>query len=98
MTHQHQQNIKIVSLNVKGLNHPVKRKKILDYIRKQNADIILLQETKIDAALAESWCNSQFTDVAYSAAIGKKNGVITLIARKARTELSSYTADKADGW
>lgn len=40
-------SIRITSLNVKGLNHPIKRKKVLTWIKKQDTRIALLQETHI---------------------------------------------------
>ncbi len=33
------------SWNVKGLNHPVKRSKVLSHLKSMNTDIIFLQET-----------------------------------------------------
>uniref|UniRef100_A0A8D0AHU0 exodeoxyribonuclease III n=1 Tax=Sander lucioperca TaxID=283035 RepID=A0A8D0AHU0_SANLU len=38
---------RIVSWNVRGLNHPVKRGKILAHLKSLKADIIFLQETHI---------------------------------------------------
>lgn len=38
---------RIVSWNVRGLNHPVKRGKILAHLKSLNVDIIYLQETHI---------------------------------------------------
>uniref|UniRef100_A0A803K2U2 exodeoxyribonuclease III n=1 Tax=Xenopus tropicalis TaxID=8364 RepID=A0A803K2U2_XENTR len=38
-------NLKIVSLNVNGLNTPEKRKQIVKIMRKQKGDIVILQET-----------------------------------------------------
>ena len=39
------ERIKILSLNVKGLRDPVKRKAIFRWVKKQNSDITFLQET-----------------------------------------------------
>lgn len=38
---------RIVSWNVRGLNHPVKRGKVLAHLKSLKADIIYLQETHI---------------------------------------------------
>uniref|UniRef100_A0A8C9X622 exodeoxyribonuclease III n=1 Tax=Sander lucioperca TaxID=283035 RepID=A0A8C9X622_SANLU len=38
---------KIVSWNVRGLNHPVKRGKIMAHLKSLKADVIFLQETHI---------------------------------------------------
>ena len=39
--------LKFLSLNARGLNNPVKRVAILDFLRKQGAHIVMLQETHI---------------------------------------------------
>lgn len=38
---------KIISLNVKGLNHAIKCKKMLTWFKKEKADIALLQESHL---------------------------------------------------
>lgn len=42
-------NIKLVSLNVNGLNNPVKRSKVLVKLKKEHAQVILLQETHLSS-------------------------------------------------
>lgn len=37
----------VLSLNVRGLNSPFKRSKVLDFLHRQNVDIALLQETHL---------------------------------------------------
>jgi exonuclease III len=39
---------KIISLNVRGMNEPKKRTKIRRLLREQKADIMCLQETKME--------------------------------------------------
>ena len=38
-------NIKIMSLNVNGLNVPMKRERVMTKLKKEKAQIIFLQET-----------------------------------------------------
>lgn len=40
-------HLNIVSWNVKGLNHPVKRKKVLTHLKQLNTDIAFLHETHL---------------------------------------------------
>lgn len=40
-------DVKIVSLNVRGLNHPVKRAAILSLLENADNDICMLQETHL---------------------------------------------------
>ena len=39
---------KYVSFNIKGINNAVKRKKLLCWLKKEKANIVLLQETHLD--------------------------------------------------
>ena len=41
--------IKMVSLNVNGLNNPIKRGKVFTKFRKEEMQVILLQETHLSA-------------------------------------------------
>ncbi len=40
-------HIKIMSLNVNGLNSPIKRQKVMAKLKKEKAQIIFLQETHL---------------------------------------------------
>lgn len=40
-------NIKLVSLNVNGMNNPVKRSKVLAKLKKEKGQILFLQETHL---------------------------------------------------
>lgn len=68
----------MVSLNVKGLNHPVKRKKIMDYLARTKGDVVLLQETKLSQGEADKVTARWLGESACSPAAGKKGGVMTL--------------------
>lgn len=35
-------NLSLMTWNVKGLNNPVKRKKVLNYIKSKNIDIVFM--------------------------------------------------------
>lgn len=43
-------NIKIVSWNVRGLNHSVKRASIFRYLKKTKPHVVLLQKTHLDGS------------------------------------------------
>ena len=42
-------NISIITLNVNGLNSPIKRHRVADWIKKQNPIICCLQETYLSS-------------------------------------------------
>lgn len=80
-------DLKIVSLNVKGLNHPAKRRKVLEYLSKTKGDIVVLQETRLSGEDADRIKAKWVGQAACSPAIVKKRGVITLINKKAHITL-----------
>lgn len=61
----------LITYNVHGLNHPIKRKKIISQMKKMHCSIALLQETHLTetehAKLRREWIN-----LVYSASNGKK--------------------------
>lgn len=58
-------NLKCVSYNVNGLNHPIKRKKILTQLKRLGCLIGLLQETHLNekehAKLKRDWVGQEFS-------------------------------------
>ena len=44
-------NLKVISFNVNGVLNPVKRSKILGKMKKENAQVVLLQETHLSKNL-----------------------------------------------
>ena len=50
-----------LSLNVRGLNDNKKRRKIFSWCKKQNTDIVFLQETYSTAEVENIWTNEWAT-------------------------------------
>lgn len=71
--------LNLLSWNVKGLNHPVKRRRVFSHIKQLKAAIIFLQETHIrnsdNSRLMRGWAGQQF----HSAFQAKARGVSILI-------------------
>lgn len=76
-------DLNIVSWNVKGLNHPVKRRKVFSHLKQLKTDIVFLQETHVRASehsrLMVGWAGQHF----HSAFQAKTRGVSILVARRA---------------
>lgn len=85
--------LNIVSYNVHGLNHPIKRKKIFNQLKKTHCSIALLQETHLSEnehmKLRREWVN-----LVYSASHGKKRGVAVLINRALAFSTEKVVQDK----
>ena len=87
-------NLTIVSYNVHGLNHPIKRKKIFCQLKKMRCSIALLQETHLPESehlkLRREWVS-----LVYSASNGRKRGVAILINRNLAFCTEKVIQDKA---
>lgn len=87
-------NLNIINWNVKGLNHPVKRRKIFNHLKQLRADIVLLQETHVRASehsrLMMGWAGQHF----HSAFQAKARGVSILVASHVQFEADNITSDK----
>lgn len=80
------------SYNVHGLNHPIKRKKILNQLKKLKCLIALLQETHLSGEenekLKREWVNQ-----VYYASYGKRRGVTILIHKSVPFVLENVIKD-----
>lgn len=74
-------SLKIISLNVRGLQDNTKRKAIFLFIRKTDASVILLQETHSSDTDSKFW-KSQWGDQAYFAHASHRSVGVTLLFNK----------------
>lgn len=86
---------KVVSYNINGLKHPIKRKTILSQLKKLNCSIALLQETHLDdkehRKLRREWVGQVFSS---SCKEGRKRGVAILVHRALGLTVEKTHADK----
>lgn len=73
-------DISIASLNVRGINHNIKREAIFHWARKQKFDILFLQETYSDKNTEQTWKNEWNGDIIF--AHGSKHSRGTMILFK----------------
>lgn len=89
------QDIKMVTFNVKGISSPVKRSKILSKVKRENAQIVLLQETHLTAIEHEKLKRMGYSRAYYSSyKNGRRRGVIILISQKIAFNFVSEQSDK----
>ena len=76
-------SLKVISYNVKGLHSPIKRKKIINQLKRNSCQIAFLQETHLSdkehEKLKKSWADKVFYS---SHPSGRKRGVAILIHRQ----------------
>lgn len=88
--------LKVISYNVKGLHNPIKRKKIIGQLKKENCHIAYVQETHLSDglhdALKKTWANQIFYS---SHPSGRKRGVAILIHRQVNFTPTSVFKDSS---
>ena len=74
-------DIKIVSLNVRGLRESSKRREMFNFLKKSNADIICLQETHSCYEEEENWCKLWGSEIVFSHGNTNSRGVAILFKK-----------------
>lgn len=74
--------VKVVSWNINGCGNPVKRKKILLYLKHKQADIAFIQETHLEEDEAKKFKRDWVGHVYYSSFSSQRNGVLILIHKR----------------
>ena len=74
-------NLKIITINIQGLADKVKRTKVFRYIREQNVDIALLQETHSTKNCHKIWKAEWGGNIRFSDGISNAQGVAILFKR-----------------
>lgn len=77
----HGEGIRLLSWNVRGMNHPVKRRKVFMHLNKLKAEIIFLQETHIKQT-AKALLNPGWAAQIYQSNFSTKSRGVAIIVRK----------------
>ena len=86
-------SLKIGSLNARGLNNRLKRKRLLQRIRKDNYDIFMCQESHIENNEGPLWEAEWGGKMIYSAGSGQCRGVCTYISNRLNFLLLDVVTD-----
>lgn len=87
--------LKVTTFNVNGILNPGKRSQILLKMKRENAEIVLLQETHLTPVEHEKLKRMGFSKVYYSSyRSGHRRGVAILISQKIPFEYLSEISDK----
>lgn len=71
--------VKVMSWNINGCGNPVKRKKVLSYLKLQHTDIAFIQETHLKDGEAKIFKRDWVEQVFFSSFSSKKNGALILV-------------------
>ena len=86
----------MVTLNVNGLNDPIKRHRVSDWIKKQDPPICCLQETHFSPKDTSSLKMKGWRTIYHSNGSQKKPGVAILISDKLKFITKIVVRDKRD--
>ena len=87
-------HLSIVTLNVNGLNDPIKRRRVMDWIKKQAPSICCLQETHFRQKDIYSLKIKRWRIIYHSNGPQKKAGVAILISDKLKFILKTVVRDE----
>ena len=86
-----------LSLNVRGLNDNKKRRKIFSWCKKQNTDIVFLQETYSTAEVENIWTNEWCNQIIFSHGTNHARGVPILFKIGLHFKIEKLITDHNDG-
>ena len=83
-----------LTLNVKGINHCIKRKRIINYLKQHQIDMALLQETHLNDTEHTNLRQGGYNQVFFSSFTTRARGVAILINKTIPFRLLSTYKDK----
>lgn len=86
--------LKVVSMNVNGLNSPTKRRAIFDHLRKAKVDVYLLQETHSTTNTEKIWGQEWGAPAFFCNGSKSSRGVAILVSRDLLFTLQNSNADE----
>ena len=90
---EHNYCFSLLSLNVRGLNNETKRKALFDWLRKQSAQIIFLQETYSTQALESKWEQEWGGKIIFAHGTNHSTGTAILFKRGVAVEIVDEEID-----
>lgn len=85
--------INVVSLNVNGIRNETKRRTIFNYLKHDNAHIVLLQETHSSPEIESVWSNEWGSKIIYSHGSNFSRGVAVMFAKNFPVQVDTYRYD-----
>ena len=85
--------LKMVSLNVRGLNESKKRRNIFRWLHRNDWDIMMMQETYSNANIEQVWQNEWGGQILFSHGSNHSKGVMTLLRNNIKADIIKYKVD-----
>lgn len=86
--------LRITTWNVKGLGHPIKRRKVMSKLRTEKCDIVFLQETHLLQKEADKLIGGWVGKVYYNEGTSNIRGVIILINKQLQFKCTKQMKDR----
>ena len=86
--------LRLCTWNIKGVHSPVKRRKVLRFLKKGHIDIALLQETHLDDEEHLKLQKEGFNQVFFSSFTSRSRGVAILVRRNLQFSLLDCIKEK----
>ena len=86
--------LSIITLNVNGLNAPIKRHRVIEWIKKQDPSIHFLQETHLKPKDMHRLKIKGWKKISHANNREKKSGVAVLVSDKIDFKTKKVTRDK----
>uniref|UniRef100_A0A3Q1CUL9 exodeoxyribonuclease III n=1 Tax=Amphiprion ocellaris TaxID=80972 RepID=A0A3Q1CUL9_AMPOC len=95
LLHQCMTALNFISVNARGLNIPHKRTTVLEFLRRENVDFAMIQESHLLRRDTGWLANKHYHPIASSSAATKSKGVMVLCKRKLKFDFIDSLADDA---
>lgn len=86
--------LRVCTWNIRGSHNPIKRKKVLSFLKKENIDIALLQETHLDDKEHLKLQQGGFGQVFFSSFTSRSRGVAILVKKNLPLKVLNCVKDK----
>ena len=90
-------SVKFISWKINGCSSPVKRRKIISFLKSNQVDIAMLQETLMQGLEAEKFKVGWMGHLFHSSFSNKHNGVLILVHKNVSFILLKQTKDAEGG-
>jgi exonuclease III len=90
--------IKIINQNVQGIKGQQKKKKVLEWAKRKNFDLMTMQEAHIERENLKDWTDVWKGNIIFSCGTNRSKGVVILVRENLEHEVIEETSDEEGRW